>query len=185
MKENSSVDLQFVDIFRKQIFENEVMLAYRGEISQDIILALLDMTEKKLGATREDQTIKSKIFKVMVGCLQNIASSSDINKHAKSNMFLIGKCELGYTIFSGNAIRKDKITNLKEKLLKISGMTEAELKEFYYLWLQSREITEEQGVGMGLIDIARKTGNNLDFDFFDIDNDYSYFSLKTMVKTKN
>jgi len=27
MKENSSVDLQFVDIFRKQIFENEVMLS--------------------------------------------------------------------------------------------------------------------------------------------------------------
>jgi hypothetical protein len=185
MKEDSSVDLQFVDHFRKQIFENEVMLAYRGEISQDIILALLEMTEKKLGSTNEDQTIKSKIFNVMVGCLQNITSNSDINKHSKSNMFLIGKCETGYTIFSGNAIRKDKISGLKDKLFKISGMNEADLKEFYYLWLQSHELTEEQGVGMGLIDIARKTGNTLDFDFYDIDSEYSYFSLKTMVKTKN
>jgi hypothetical protein len=185
MKENSSDNLQFVNQFREQIFENEIMLAYRGEISQDIILALLDMTEKKLGSSNEDQTIKSKIFNVMVGCLQNITTNSDKNKHSKSNMFLIGKCETGYTIFSGNAIRKDRIATLKEKLFKISGMSEADLKEFYFLWLQSRELTEEQGVGMGLIDIARKTGNSLEFDFYDIDSDYSYFSLKTMVKTKN
>jgi hypothetical protein len=183
MNETTFKDLQFVSRFRSTMFDNQIMLSYKGEISQDIMLGLLDLTEKKLDSSNADLGVKSKIFNVMVGCLQNVTYHSDKNKHAKSSMFLIGRVDGGYAIYSGNAISKDKVADLKTKLMSINDMSGAELTEFYKSWLTSRELSEKSGIGLGLIDIARKTGNPLEFDFENIDEEYNYFSLRTVVKT--
>jgi len=182
MNEAAPKDLQFVSRFRNSMFDNQIMLSYKGEISQDIMLGLLDLTEKKLDSSNTDLTIKSKIFNVMVGCLQNVTYHSDKNKHAKASMFLIGRVDNGYAIYSGNAISKDKVKDLKAKLMSINDMSGDELTEFYKAWLATRELSNKSGIGLGLIDIARKTGNALEFDFEDIDDEYNYFSLRTVVK---
>ena len=183
MKETIENKLGFITKFRKQMFENEIMLSYKGEISQQIILALLEMTEKKLDSSQAERGLKTKIFNVMIGCLQNITFHAEKNEYYKTSMFTIGRAGERYAIYSGNAIRKDKIPELKEKLDKISQMDEKGLNEFYRFWLQTREMEDRKGIGLGLIDIARKTGNDLDYDFEDIDENYSYFALRTIVKS--
>ena len=185
MKGDNMIQLGFIEQTRKHISEFEVMLAYRGEVSQEIILALLEMTEKKLDSSKTDVSIKSKIFNVMVGCLQNINFHSAKNKHSKSNMFVIGRIENGFSICSGNAIRNNEVAPLKEKLDRINEMTETELKDFYQEWLTSRNLNEKKGIGLGLIDIARRTGNLLEFDFYEIDSEHCYFSLRTLISTHN
>lgn len=182
MNEAAPNDLQFVSRFRNSMFDNQIMLSYKGEISQDIMLGLLDLTEKKLDATNADLGIKSKIFNVMVGCLQNVTYHSDKNKYAKASMFLIGRVDNGYAIYSGNAIGKDKVDELKSKLMSINDMSTDELADFYKSWLTTRELSTKSGIGLGLIDIARKTGNALEFDFENMDEEYNYFSLRTVVK---
>ena len=177
--------LGFIEQFRKQMLENEIMLSYKGEISQQIILALLDMTEKKLNSSHTGKSIKTKVFNVMIGCLQNITFHAEKNEYSKTSMFTIGKVGEDYAIYSGNAIRKDKISELKERLDQISQMGEKDLNEFYKFWLQTRDLKDKKGIGLGLIDIARKTGNDLDYDFEDIDEEYSYFALRTIVKSNN
>ena len=145
------------------------------------MLALLDMTEKKLSISEISINIKSKIFNVMVGCLQNISNQVVKNKYAELSMFTIGLRDSSYQVFSGNAILKSNIPELETRLHKINEMSKDELKGFYKFWLQSRNLSDSDTFGMGLIDIARKTGNPLDYDFEDIDNDYSYFSLRTTI----
>lgn len=181
MNETSSKDLQFVSLFRTTSYDNQIMLSYKGEISQDIMLGLLDLTEKKLDSANTDQTIKSKIFNVMVGCLQNVTFHSNKNIHAKSSMFLISRVDNGYAIYSGNAIRKDSVEELKGKLMSIKSMSEKDLSEFYKSSLFTMELSANNGFGLSLFDMARKTGNALEFDFETIDEEYSYFSLKTVV----
>ncbi len=183
MTESTDKNLQFLSRFRASMFENQIMLSYKGEISQNIMLGLLELTERKLDSSNEDQGIKSKIFNVMVGCLQNITYHSEDNKHAKSSMFLIGRIEDGYAIYSGNAINNDKVSDFKEKLMSMTDMSGTELSLFYKTWLTSGEMSDKNGIHLGLIDIARRTGNTLDFDFENIDADYSYFSLRTEIKS--
>jgi hypothetical protein len=60
-------------------------------------------------------------------------------------------------------------------------MTENELKEFYKYWMKNEPVSQKSGFGLGLIHIARKTGNALDFDFEQIDYDHYFFSLSTLV----
>ncbi len=184
MKERINEPLGFIDKFRKQVAENEIMLSYNGIISQEIILALLDMTEKKLDSSKAEKGLKSRLFNVMVRCLQNITFHAERNAYYKSSNFTISRLkDGGYVIYSGNAVRKDKVAKLKKKLILINQMTENDLHEFYKLWLTSRELNDKKGIGLGLIDIARKTGSDLDFDFEDIDQNYSYFALRTVVKS--
>ncbi len=185
METNTLNNLRFVDEFRRRIFENRIMLTYMGEISQEIILALLNLTEKKLDSAHEDQAIKSRIFNVMVECLQNITYHNEKNKYSASSMFVISRCPGGYVIYSGNALKKEKAAELEEKLLRINDMSDNERKDFYLYWMQSRRRQDEPGAGLGLIDIARKTGNALEFDFQELDTEYVYFSLKTIVNLKN
>jgi hypothetical protein len=62
-------------------------------------------------------------------------------------------------------------------------MSISELNDFYKNWLTNSELSDKNQGCLGLIDIARKTGNVLEYDFEDIDDEYSYFSLRTVVKT--
>ena len=79
-------------------------------------------------------------------------------------MFMFGGCDDGYVIFSGNAIKQENVQELKNKLSKINTMSKDELKEFYKFWISSQEFSSKGGAGLGLIDMARKTGNPLEFD---------------------
>jgi hypothetical protein len=182
MTEQPENSLVFVEQIRKHVVENKIMLSYKGEISQEIILALLEMTEKKLDSSNAEYGLKSKIFNVMVNCLQNITFHTEKNEHSKSSMFAIGRNDENHAVYSGNAIRKERIPELKEKLDQVKKMSEEELNNFYKYWLKTRELSEKKGIGLGLIDIARKTGSDLDYDFDRIDSDYNYFSLRTVVK---
>ncbi|HNW56947.1 MAG TPA: SiaB family protein kinase [Bacteroidales bacterium] len=182
MEKQSIYDLKFVTQVREQMNANQLMLSYRGEISQDIVMALLNLVENKLSSTDSDNTLKARVFCVMVECLQNVTRYSEKDHHAESSIFMIGQSEQGYLIYSGNVINSAKVEELKGKLVKVNTMSEAELKEFHKYWMINGSLSPKNGFGLGLIHIARKTGNQLDFDFEPIDNDHYFFSLKTLVK---
>jgi hypothetical protein len=181
MNKQSIEDLRYVSLVRQQMNENQLMLCYRGEMSQEIVIALLNLTENKLNQTKFDTTIKTRVFGVMVECLQNITQHSEKRGHAKSNMFMIGCSDSGYVIYSGNVVRSEKVDEFKAKLLKINTMSDDELKDFYKYWIKTESLSGKTEFGLGLIDIARKTGNQLDFDFEQMDNDHHFFSLRTLV----
>jgi hypothetical protein len=174
-------DLKYVNLVRYQMNQNQVMLCYRGEMSQDIIIALLNLTENKLTQTGSDSTIKSRVFSVMVECLQNITQHSERDEYAKLNIFMIGNAENGYKIFSGNVIKIDKVEELRSKIVRINTMSEKELKEFYKFMIKNESLSGKQGFGLGLVQIARKTGNHLHSEFEQVDKDHYFFSLSTIV----
>ena len=117
MNEETPKELQFVSSIRRGLIDNKIMLSYKGEISQDIMLGLLELTEKKLDSHKTDLSVKSKIFNVMVGCLQNIIYHSEKDELSKSSMFMICYVDKGYAIYSGNAVRKDKVGIFRSKLM--------------------------------------------------------------------
>jgi len=174
-------DLKYVNRIRTQMNEHKLMLCYIGSMSQDIVIALLNLTESKLNQVNSDSTIKTRVFSVMVECLQNITQHSEKSEHLKSNIFMIGNEGNAYTIYSGNVIKSDRVEDLKGRMVKINTMTEDEMKEFYKYLIKNESLSDKDGFGLGLIQIARKTGNPLDFDFEKINNDHYFFSLKTLV----
>ena len=71
----------------------------------------------------------------------------------------------------------------KRRLVGIDGyISKDELKTLYKEILNNEEFSEKGGGGLGLIDIARRTGQELGFDFKKIDGDYSFFSLDISIE---
>ena len=55
---------------------------------------------------------------------------------------------------------------LKENLEKINNLDPDKIREVYRAMLQDSNIGHKGGAGLGLMEMARKTGNKLDYDFF-------------------
>jgi hypothetical protein len=60
-------------------------------------------------------------------------------------------------------------------------MSKDELKEYYKEILNNDEFSDKGGGGLGMIDIARKSGQKLNFNFIEVDNQYSFFSLSIKI----
>jgi len=146
------------------------------------------MMENKLDGDGEDKKIKKKVFNVMVECLQNVyhhldtlevTSTDDIND--RTALLMIGKEENDYYVITGNHILNDCVDNVRDRLEKVNSCTKDELKSLYQTILNEGSLSEKGTAGLGMIDIARKSGQKLGYDFHPVNEQYSFFSLEAKV----
>lgn len=172
--------------FYDKMEQNNIMLSFKGDITSDLLTSILQIMEAKLDNFQEEPKIKKKVYNVLVECLQNLyhhmdESSPANDEKTRSAIFMIGKMETYYNIITGNYIRNENIPNLKKLLDSINMLSKEELKEYYKEVLNNGEMSLKGGGGLGMIDIARKTGGKLNFDFTPVDQKYSFFSLNINI----
>ena len=78
-------------------------------------------------------------------------------------------------------ISNENVNELQNKLIAINSMSREELKGLYITLISSVKFSASGGAGLGLIDIAKKSGSTLDYDFFKIDDHNSFFTLRTSI----
>ena len=180
-----------VDIydFYDKMDRNKIMLSFKGDITSELLTSILQIMESKLDNLQEEPKVKKKVYNVLVECLQNlyhhmdeVSFSDDSNEVvSRSAIFMIGKVDSEYSIITGNYILTSNVENLKQKLDKINQMTKEELKEYYKEILNNDTFSEKGGGGLGMIDIARKSGQKLNYNFMVADDKYSFFSLNIKI----
>jgi hypothetical protein len=181
---NVENDSTYVWDLNKVMCAHNFMLCYRGKLNQNIIKSILAMTEKKMNSSEEDFLFKKKVFNVLVECLQNI-TNSDISIEGGDSLLMIGKAENDYEIYSGSIILKSKKTELKKILNSITSFGKEELKRLYKLLMIKDELFSNNSIEVALIDIAKKSGNKIEFEFKDLDEQTTFFSLKTIITSEN
>ena len=82
-----------------------------------------------------------------------------------------------YSIITGNPILQEHVATLKQKIDGVNAMTREELKRHYQEALSNSELSTKGGAGLGMIDMARKSGNRLVYQFEPLNDRYSFFSL--------
>ena len=169
--------------------KGEVLLAYKGSITAELITNVLGVVETKLDHVIDNSGVKKKIYNVLVESLQNLYHHVDdlpIDYSDKLDLhfgiFVISKSSETYKILTGNFIRNDKIKKLKERLDKIKTLSKDELKDLYKFVLNNQKFSDKGGGGLGLIDIARRTGGNVEYNFEEYDENYSFFRLDVMIE---
>jgi hypothetical protein len=178
--------VEFILDFYKYMREYEISLVYEGEITQPIIKAFLSLTETKMMQQEEPGAVQRKVFHVMVECLQNVSKYSDSSieqnyLYAGMGVFIVTRNAQEYRITTGNPMETAKIGDLKKTLENINSMDKDMLNEMYKKQIREGQLHEKGGAGLGFIDIKRKTGNNLTYDFMPLDDEYSFFILSSSV----
>jgi Family of unknown function (DUF6272) len=177
--------MNFIYDLHRTMMSQKLILVYQGDFTQESTKSILAMAERNLDSSGEEGNIKRKVFNVMVEALQNIVKHSDelvegqMRSHAA--IFLIGKEENRYTIMSGNPIRKSNVAGLEQKLNHINSLDKEGLKELYKEIIKNTTISEKGGAGLGFVDMARKSGEKLAFDFPEMSAEYCFFCLTVHV----
>ena len=177
-----------LDVFEiyEKMEQNNILLSFKGEITSDLLTSILQIMENKMVNMQEEPKLKKKVYNVLVECLQNLYHHMDdisevSHENNRSAIFMIGKNQGKYLIYTGNYILNENISRLKSILDEVNSLSKEELKDYYKKVLNNGEMSMKGGGGLGMIDIARKTGEKLDYDFLEIDNKVSFFTLNIKV----
>jgi len=178
--------LNIHELFNK-MEEEQIILSFKGDITQDLLTSVFEIMETKLVKENEDVKIKKKFNHVLIECLQNVyhhmedleevrvLNLPDVSPNA---IFIIRKFgNMHYEIITGNHILSTKVEGLKSRIEKINGLNAEELKSYYLEMLSSTEFSEKGGAGLGMIDMARKSGHKLGYSFDRVNDKLSFFSL--------
>jgi len=173
--------------FYEKMEDGKIMLSFKGEITPDLLSSILLIMESKLDNLGEEPKLRKKVYNVLVECLQNLYHHNDVNNetlksNSKTALLLIGRNDQStYKIITGNYIANENVDNFRDRLEKINSLNKEELKEFYLSTLSNEEFSEKGGGGLGMIDIARKSGQKILYSFTNVDENNSFFSLVIQV----
>ena len=177
--------------FRDQA-NGDVILFYRGNIDSDVINHVLDTVEDKLVEINEQSRLRKKVYNVLVESLQNlyhhvdrVPADFEDQTSEKFGLLKVNKVDGGYKIITGNFVLTDNVEKLEEKIKRINRSSHEEIKELYKFILNHQRISAKGGGGLGLVDIVRKTGNKLEYNFKEYDNKYSFFYLNILVNEES
>ena len=177
--------MKFIYDLHQLMAANKVILIYEGDFTQETTKSILTMAERNLESSGEESGIKKKIFNVMVEALQNIVKHSDDAKEGENGhhaaIFLISHAQSQYSIMSGNPIKNENIPNLKGALERINSLDKDGLKELYKEIIKNTTISEKGGAGLGFVDMARKSGEKLEWSFLPMNDEFSFFCLKVNI----
>ncbi len=167
---------------------DHVLLSYKGEVSFDMVKSLLDILEARLNREEKDPKTKKKVFNILVECLQNLSHHVDLSKGdikkvpERRNAVILLWFEKGaYQVATGNYIRNENIAKLKTWLERINGLPKEGLRDLYKSVLDNNTFSSKGGGGLGFIDIARKSGEKLVYNFDHVDEADSFFSFSIQI----
>jgi hypothetical protein len=178
------MEINIFDFYNKMEHEN-IMLSFKGNVSSELLTSVLQIMESKMEKLEEPSRVRKKVYNILVEALQNLYHHLDKQKDDSNGyntvIFMVGKDGDNYNIFTGNYIKNDNAASLKARLDKINAMDKDELKVHYKEVLNNGMMSEKGGGGLGMIDIARKSGQKLEYDFQKIDDQHSFYSLNIKI----
>jgi hypothetical protein len=177
--------LEFVYDFYKTMKTHEISLVYEGKITHQITKAFLSLAEAQMEEDQDAIRVQRTVFHVMVECLQNISRHADDHESSSifsgKGIFMVSKNSDVYCITTGNAIISEKITVIKKMIEEVNELDQSQLRNLYMKQMREGRLSEKGGAGLGFIDIKRKTGNKLEYQFLPVSDQISFFMLTTTI----
>jgi hypothetical protein len=170
--------------------KQRVMLSFKGSLSPELITALLGLVEGKMEHIEKDARTRKKVFNVVMECLQNLyhhhskgpnGTLEGPNQAEPNGVVMIAHMAQGYSVLTGNFMAGNEVERLKGHLDRINSLPPDQLRELYRETLADGNYSQSGGGGLGMIDIARKSGGKLEYGFVPLDKDSAFFSLNVNV----
>lgn len=170
--------------------EDSLSLFYLGDVSDSITEKLIALNDRRISGQENDIKSGRKVAFLIAECFQNVIRHQEqpvemAGKKGSASMFMIRHLYHQYAVASVNLVRNERVTPLQEKLKNLSRLNSTELRKMYLDILPIGELSDKGGAGLGLIEMARRTGQQFQYDFEQKDDQQSlfYFQLQLQEKT--
>jgi hypothetical protein len=170
--------------FKKDLGKRGIFFCLSGPISQNLVAEIGTTLEQKMTLEDTSKSTVLRVFSTVVENAQNIMRYSDEKEEKLSlGIIAVGYEDNHYFVLCGNMIEKNKVERLRSKLTALQNMDKNELKEYYRK--QRRKgpapIDKSRGAGLGFIDMAKKACQPIEFDFKKVNENFYFFSMKTVI----
>ncbi|MBL8022633.1 MAG: SiaB family protein kinase [Leptospirales bacterium] len=164
------MDLAELKKIFQDLAEYNIIIAFKGAISQSILVELGEVVKTKTSFSNKMRDV----FAIFIEMSQNVLRySSEREQSAETpvgnGMIFVTDHGSHYQVSSGNLIANSEIAPTTELLKLINSKSRDELKTMYNEKRKSEPPPGKKGPGLGLIDIARRSDKALNFDFTPID----------------
>ncbi len=163
------------------------ILSYQGPLSFSTIDMLL--SEFKMAAQEHDLSFKTykKMISVMIEALENISKYSDqfICEGDESSgfcpSFFINRNTNKIELITRNPVKNKDVESLRSRIDDVNKRDREELKELYRSTITNGEFSSKGGAGLGFIEMAKTTGNKLEYNFEGLSTGYSLYTFRAVL----
>jgi len=172
--------------YNQELKKDGIIFSFSGPMNHDIIEGIGSAIRIKISEGENgNRSIALKVFSIFVEQVENVINySAEKDPHDSDMSFgivVVGKTDDTYFISGGNKIPNEKVQKLEEMLSKLSNMDKTELKTYYKEKRRAEKEGDSKGAGIGFIEMARKSTKPMEYNFIEIDSEYSFFTIKISI----
>lgn len=177
------------DLYNK-VYNENILLLYKGAVTFDLVTSVIETLDRKIGLIEKDKKVQKLFYSAAVEVVHNLyhhmdeikGQFKDISEHdAKSGMITVLVKDDYYNILTGNFIPTENTYGLKEKIDEVNATDKNGLRTLYKETLSNGQFSDKGTAGLGLIQLARKTGEKLNYKFDKVNGQYSYFTFQIKI----
>jgi len=177
---------KFIQDYYSTLNAGKIMVLFEGQVTHQVMKALTTLVEEQLEESHEDELIRRRVYHVMVESLQNInrhaeAIHEDEEAYPGKGLLLLDRQNDMFNVTAGNMIDNFEIDQLSEFLAKINHLDSEALDDMYKHQLREGQLSPKGGAGLGFIDIRRKTGHPIEYQFPKVDDKTSFFIFTSKI----
>lgn len=170
-------DMAVMNELYTELNSEHKLIVYKGDFSDDIIVPLVEMLEHNIHELSSSKTKDKKTVITLIELLQNISQHGKKTGGQHEGIFSIANIDGGCEIETGNVADQQNYIELSNYLSQIHKLETQEITPLYRKWLES----PEQLSGLGLLEIARNSENQMNYNFKKLPEDDYFYSIKVRV----
>lgn len=163
------------------------VLSYQGPLSFSTIDMLL--SEFKIASQEHEISFKAykKMISVMIEALENISKYSDQfhcegdGEDAFCPACYINRNTSSMELITRNPVRNKDVDSLRSRIDNVNKQNREELKDLYRSTMSNGEFTPKGGAGLGFIEMAKTTGNKLEYTFKELQGEFSLYTFRVVL----
>jgi hypothetical protein len=180
------MNVDFTTSLLNSLAHDDLVFAYSGVISDSITHKIIELTQSNIDSAGNFVRFKNKISFLMAECYQNVARHSKYSIENDGDVELRGAFYVrsfgnSFHIASANTVSNEYIESIKEKLDKVNSLSPDELRLLQKQVLAKGKLSDRGGAGLGIIEMARRTGQKISYEFMQVDETLAVFFLQLNI----
>lgn len=158
----------------------DFLFVFSGQLNEDVVATAVKLIERKLKMEMHSPTTITRTKIISTEILQNITKHQMENKDLLPYYFL-ASTDKGLVIYAGNAISDSGKTEIEKQLGLYKSYPAEEMRKIYLNALSKSIVDSNGNAGLGLLDIAYRSGQKFNYNFSPAANNAYLFDLNVWI----
>ncbi len=161
--------------------KENVILLFNGDFSKETIAPVLDILRRNAENSLVEKKKFSKLYHIAVELFQNVIRHGASFHGVKFGTFVLAVNGELLSLSTGNYVTEEQGKYLSECIEHLNGFPPEGLDALYMETLRASAREESGGGNVGMIDIARISAKNMEYDSV-VDENGTFFSITAHFK---